>query len=625
MIISGIEKEKIGGHILKRYDELKSNRRVKEDLWLQCTQNYLSQFPEVWHQRAVKDARSARFMALSFDAVESNHSAIMSMLMPGDSWLGISPSVYGRLEYDDKAASQVKDLLLQQQEQIKFKSKMASLVKQAAIIGNAPYSVGWREDDIVDYPAYEQAMLAWQITTKEGWEQYNAEMELFDKKSAQAEEAGTPPPRRPSLVAPEPPAKTSELAYAGPSFEVGSAFDYLIDPYSPDPRHPLVFRRTWISQSELNSLSTRNKFGYAIYDNTENVHPVDRLTGPDSSTETQILNAFGLQAPPSDSIELIEAWGTIEIPSVNGGVDTYTSFVGAIANRGPLVRFEPTFMWSGKAPHGLCRYRDVPGQVYGIGALEPVLGLQDLINARVNQLIDIVSFSINQEFIGVDDGIIEDTFVSAPNRIHWAGNTDNLVPIRKDLGALNVAMSDLELLKQEFMRITKSIAPSTGSNTESATKTRQQGAAIGGDLGKIAAFIEDDTLSDIIDLMIELNVQYLDKGQAVRQLQDGQPVITQVSPEAVRKGWVCRVTGTRNTLDEQERLDKMLMFFQMVLGSPIMTSTVDVLALAKKVYEMFGFGDAGDIFNDEARANEIMDEMIRSGMIGNNAGQAQGQ
>jgi len=542
------------------------------------------------------------------------------MLMPGNNWLGLESSTPGRIEHNDQAAKDITGLLHQQHYQIGFKQDISLMVKQAAITGNAPYLVGWREEFTTNYPAYERAMASWQIVHKEAWDQYNKAMQGWEQQARIAQEQGAPPPPKPSLVAPEPPPGNPELAYSGPSFETGSIFDYIVDPYSPDPSNPLIFKRSWISKSVLDTLSTKNRFGYSVYEDVEDLPVLDRRTGQDAHTEVAMLNSFGLQAPPGDAVEIIECWGTIETNKEAGGKEAYTSFVGAIANRGKLCRFEPSYFWSGKSPNGLCKYRDVPGQVYGIGALEPVLGLQDLINVRVNQLIDIVSFSVNPEYKAVDDGIVEDQFSSAPNKVHWVGVIDNLVPLQKDFQSLNAAMADVEMLKAEFRNMVKSVGSGIGTQGESATKTRQAGAAIGGDLGKIATYIEDSALAPIIDLMIELNAQYLPPGTAVRMMEDGQPLIKQLSPESLRKGWVCRVTGTRHTLDKQERLDKLMMFTQLVMGSPLATAAVDLLELFKKIYGELDFGDEGAIFHDEARANEILDEMVKSGMLGNNAG-----
>ena len=618
MIIKSVNQEVLASQLLSRYEELKNARAVKEDIWLQCVDAFLCQFPDVWNERAEAEKRSARYVGMSFDAVESNHSAILSMLMPGDNWLGLEPSRAGHIEIDDEAAKDITSLLHQQHYQMGFRSDMSLLVKQAAITGNAPYSVGWRTESAVNYPAFEQAMQAWQVIHKEAWEQYNREMQAWEQQAQLAQAQGSPPPPRPSLTAPEPPPGNPELAYSGPSFETGSIFDYIIDPYSPDPTNPVVFKRSWLSQSAFDALSTRNSYGYSAYENAEDVQRVERKSGQDASSELAMLSAFGLEAPPGDAIEIIECWGTIETEKGNGEREAYTGFVGAIANRGSLVRFEPTYLWSGKSPHGMCKYRDVPGQVYGIGALENVLGLQDLINVRVNQLIDIVSFAVNPEYKAIDDGILEETFTSASSKVHWVGNLDNLVPLQKDLSGLGAAMADVESLKQEFRNMVKSVGSNSGPSSESATKTRQSGMAIGSDLGKIATYIEESTLTNIINLMIELNAQYLPEGTAVRMLEDGQPLIKQLSPEAIRKGWVCRVNGTRNTIDKQERLDKLMMFTQLVMGSPLATSAVDLLELLKKIYEELDFGDAGTIFHDEGRANEILGEMVRSGMLGNN-------
>lgn len=625
MIISSANEQRVVDYVVSRYRELKDARKVKEEVWMECVRAYLSDFSTVWDTRAKKEGRSARYIPLSFDAVETLHSQITAITMPGNHWIGMSASTPGKLKYDDEAADELKALLYQQIGRMGFARQYDILVKQLAIVGNAPYTVGWRKERVIDYPAFEAGMAQWEILHKKSWEEYSVAMEEWQRIARIAEASGQQAPPPPSLVAPEPPpADAKKIAYSGPSIEVGDIFNFVVDPFPTDNSHRLCIKRSWMSKAAMLRMAEKNAFGYSVYDNVDNVTPRERRTARDESHLNESYLAFGLQVPEAQQVDVLEAWGTMEIPGGSlDGRSTFVGFCACVANESTLVRFEPTFLWSGETPVRLATYRDVPGQVYGIGALEPALGLADLANVRANQNVDVVSFALSPEYKAVDDGIIAKTLKSAPAKVHMVGDINNLVPIEKNLTGLQLSMQDLVLLKNEFKMVTKSGSPLSGDSRESATKTKTDSMVLGTDIGKVAEHIETTVLREIVDLFVQLNCQYITKPEAARSLQKGQASFVLVSPESIRRGWVISVNGTRYATDKQERAQNLLMFQQLVTGNPMILPVVNLLNLIKKVYEELGFSDSDEIFNDEARADQILSEMIRFGMLG--SGGAQGQ
>jgi hypothetical protein len=365
-------------------------------------------------------------------------------------------------------------------------------------------------------------------------------------------------------------------------------------------------------------MSVKNQFGYSVYDNTSYLTSHDRSVSDDHNHLDTIYSAFGLQVPDSKDVELLSAWGTMEIPNGHeDGRDVFVSFTATVANDMTLLRFEPTFLWSGDSPAQLATFRDVPGQVYGIGALEPALGIQDLANVRANQNIDVVNYALNPEYKGVDDGYIRDRMTSAPSKVHWVGDINNLVPLDKDIRGLQMSMQDVLLLKDEFKLATKSGTPLGGNTSESATKSRLDARMVGADIGMVAEHIEETFLSKCLTLFVELNAQYITEPEIAKATQRGTSAFAYLSPEVIRQGWAILVRGTQYAADRQERSENLMMFFQLVMGNPLLVSAVDQLALARKVYSELGFSDGDDIFNDGEKANQILGEMIRYGLVGN--------
>lgn len=629
MIINGANHGQIVDYVTTKFRNLKDSRKVKEDIWMECVKAYMSDFPTIWNTRRDLEKRSARYVPLSFDAIETIEANLSAMVMPKGRWLDIGPTVQGALPYDDEAAEEMEALVYQQHDKMKFSREFKKFLKQLAIIGSAPYQCGWRKDRVIDYQAFEDAMVAWQLIHQEAWMQYQMAMEEWQRLAQIAKANGAPPPPRPSITMPEPPPAGSQdrdqIAYSGPTFMTGDMFNFVVDPFSTDRNHPLMIKKSYVPRSSLLALAQKNEYGYSVYDNVAGVEEREIRIARDQSHMVDHYSAFGLQVPDGMGVEVKEAWGTMEITNgMRDGRTVFTSFVATVANDSNLIRFEPTFMWSGDSPVGYGTYRDVPGQVYGIGALEMALGVQDLVNARTNQNIDVVNFAVNPEYKAVDDGFVDEDMVSAPSAIHWVGQIENLIPLDKNLTGLQISFADVTLLKNEFKMITKSGAPLSSDSSESATKTRLDARMLGGDIGKIAEHVESTVLVEIIEKQIQLTAQYMRKEEAVRSLQKGSSALLVISPKTSRMGWGVRVHGTQFAADRAERAENLMMFQQLVMGNPVALPAVKVTALLKKTYEELGFDDADQIFNDEQTSMDILSEMIKYGMVGSTAGATQG-
>lgn len=619
MIVSGVDQQSAVDFVVTKFDDFKEARKGKEEVWLDCVKAYLSDFNPVWDAKAKKYKRSRRFVPLSFDAVESQHSMFMSMMFNGDNWLGFEPDQPGRLPHDDDAADQLTPLILKQIRHMGFEREFGILLKQIQICGNAPYTVGWRKDNRVDYPAYDKAMAEWTIRNRELWRQYLAMQQAWKVQAQQAVAQGQPPPPPPEHLMPEPPPVNQKIAECGPTFQANDIFNFVIDPFSTDRRRALRIKRTFVSKAVLRRMAQKNDWGYSVYSNVEKIREAEYRGQNQDDFEVDRYRAFGMDMPKSTEVELLEAWGTMEIPGSYDGSEekTYVSHVCTVANRSTLIRFEPTFLWSGDAPVQLATYRDVPGQVYGIGQLEPLLGLQDLVNVRANQNVDIVAFTTNPEYKAVDDGIIKTNLVSAPNKVHLVGDINNLIPLEKNTQGLQLSFQDVEYLQREFGAMAKSQSPMGGKSSESATKSSLDAGAVNTDVAKIAAHIEDTVLFKTVDLFVQLNAQFLPKGTMVKSLQSGKVTFKEISPEVIRRGWLVKIRGSQYVADRQERTQNLMMEFQLFTGNPMIVPYVNILEFVKNIHQDNGFTDGDKVFNDAEKAQTIIAAMMQLGIFGN--------
>jgi len=623
VIVKGLNEEKMALFVVEKFDDLKEDRKEKEATWLECFDAYNSKLGDHWTERVVSEGRSARFIGESFAAVESLHSQYMNVLFPSsEEWFAAEAVVPGKLPFDDLAATQVQALLANQLRRGFFTKPAGSLLRQLQIFGNAPVGVEWKQRRAVDYPVYEKAMTEWTHEHHGKWMQYLAAEEEWKKAVQAAQESGQQPPPPPDKDMPEPPrAGMTDVVDRYPVLRVGDIFSFVQDPFSMDPEDPLVIRHSWVTLAALKRMGQPNKIGFQLYENLEDLVEVDRR-GEDDDEMTARYETMGLTVPEHSAIEVHEMFGSYEIPGARGEEDgadnVFIGFNITVANRTTVIRAEPTFLWSGEAAWFLVKYREPVGnEIYGKGQLEPGLGEQDLINARANQNIDIINHAIDPEFKAVDDDVVDGKLKSKPGRVRWVGSIENLVPLDKRLGGLNISLQDLEMLKNDFQRLTLSTSPLAGQARESATKSALDANSVSSEVTKIARYLEEHVFERILNRFMQYNAQFIEASETVKVVQQSGTAFTDLSPETIREGWAIKCRGAQHLVDRQERIQNFLMFLQLVSGNPVLLPAVNPIELTKTAYSILSLPDRPGLFNDEQRAGEIMHAMLASGMVGN--------
>lgn len=619
MIVPGANKEAIASYVREMFDKLRMNRLAKEEIWLECIRAYLCDFDQA--ELDASPNRSHRFYSLTHDAVESIHSQLMAMILPDDRWMFIEPEIPGKLPHDDKAAEQAYHLLDIRTKRSRFREVASSIIKQLAITGNCPYSVSLHQEYAANFPAFREAMVKWEQLNREQWMLYMEQRRQYEMAAREAQRLGLEPPPPPvDLAIPELPAVTDqELVYSGPRMEMGDLFNFVVDPYSTDPRTALRIRRIWVSRETIKQLAEKNESGYAVYegiDKLDTLTETDMATAKDAHITDRIANAYGLTMPSKDAVEMYEAWGTMEIPMGDSdGRSTFVAYTATVAN-GQTIRFEPTFFWTGEAPLQLATYNNVPGQVYGIGPIEPNLGLQSLANARANQLVDVAAYAINPEKVIVLDGVINPRLTSAPGRNHPAADVKNMKVLEKDMRGVQIGHQDLELVAREFRAMTKAMSPMMGRGSQTATRTALDANIIGTDLGKIAGWIEDTFITKALDLYVQIDRQFMDRNEIAKYTQSPDSPLKDLSPESFMAGMAIRARGSKHFADRMEQAQGLAAFISMTANSSILAPAVNFLHLGRKYYQLLGFHDVDEAFNSPERAQQILDQMFEAGLIG---------
>lgn len=598
--------DKIVQYVNDKTKTLKDNRRELESRWQLCVEAYASKFSnDAWVARAIADNRSARYISLTWDAVQNVVAQLMAMVFPNERWFNVEPGRRGGFVMsDDMDAPKVEHLLRYQHDEMKLKAQCRRMFTWLVVTGNCPWAMYWAKESSLDYPAYTKAMQDWQQKQLQTMQAFNQAKDEWLKQAGMAQAMGQPMMQPPPPPPPEMdmPAPTESLIYEGPRLVIGDPFNFVMDDCGNDELTAFRAIQTWRTKAYLKHLSKMDETGYSVYENLEQVQDAERYKDDYFARNPSIAQAFGMVLPNSGAVGLIEACGDFEMNlNVTGNDNQYIrSWVAVVANNRTLLKFEPTHLWR-REPHlQLARLIDQPGQVYGGGLVENALGLVDATNVRLNQILDAAAVSINPEMKVYDDGVYDPELAeSGPGAQHIVGDMNNLQPLQKNLQGLSLAFTEVGLLMGLVQQMFRSPNAGASQNGDaSATRTARDTSIMGGSLQDIARYVEENALIQILDMQLQHSQQYLDEEIVVKIVQEGMEDWHTVTPEIVQRRWRMRVTGSANQMLKEKRLQDLMMFLQLTSGNPLIVQSgrVDIMYLYKRVYEDMGFVDGDKVF-----------------------------
>ena len=607
-IVRGQE-QKVVEYVNSQVETLKSARKGRETIWLECMEAYLSKFSATWVARAEKDRRSARYMAEIWDSVETATAQLAAIVWPNEEWFKIAPGRLGGTDLaDDEDADSVALYLRHQHEHMRLRQEVLKLIKWLVITGNCPWSMVWHVENSVDYPAYAQAMNLWAKQQAAAYKQYEQAMTQHAVISRIAMTKGLPPPPPPMIDEPERPVQPEGIAYEGPRLIVGDPFNFVIDDTANNPITAFRATTIWRTKAYLARMGETDETGYAVYENLHKVRDAEQVRQDDDSQNQALATAFNQQLPPKDCVRLVEAVGDFELPGTDadGSKTLHRSFIATVANNKELLRFEPTHLWSREPHQQLATLISCPGQTYGIGLVENVLGLQDAINVRSNQILDAAAVAINPESKAFDDGVFDpEEAESGPGAVHMVGSMDNLQPLDKNLSGLGLAFSEVAMMTASLQQKTRAASPASNRNYEmSATEVARDTSVAGANLQEIAHAVEENALLPILRMQLQYNQQYMTEDVIFRVVQMSVPSLVNVNPQTVRRKWDLKVIGSLNQMLKEKRIQDLKEFFQLVSGNPTALydpltgmPRIDLQYLMKRLYEEIGFTDSDRVFN----------------------------
>jgi len=219
---------------------------------------------------------------------------------------------------------------------------------------------------------------------------------------------------------------------------------------------------------------------------------------------------------------------------------TYTQY------RRRIARVENTLLAAGYNPYAHCRvpvlftsYTKIPGEVYGMGVIEPVYGLTEALNGNLSRLADKLNIGLNQRFIydasrNVDLGDLQD--VNVPNALIASyGDPSNYlyeipvtVPTPGDYGLLPLYQSAIEVGANVSDAYHRGVGTPTGNSTATGIQSVIQESNKG--ISLLVRQVSEDILEPALQ-MTASNIQQFITDEIEVRITDEPPMIPKVQSQ----------------------------------------------------------------------------------------------
>ncbi|MGD9581664.1 MAG: portal protein, partial [Vampirovibrionia bacterium] len=359
-------------------------------------------------------------------------------------------------------------------------------------------------------------------------------------------------------------------------------FDIVFDPSFSNWQDGLVIHRSYRTIEQIKN--------NPVYINTDEIELSDN-----GSVERFSLNSDmdDHNEKPDNMVKLYSAYGDFKIDD-----KVYYDYIAVVANDKYLIRFERNPY--PEKPFIFCTYEQIPNKLYGIGAIEPGLGIQYLVNTFSNQKADVMSLIINGMWAYVDDGIIDpEEIVAKPGALIAVKDPNNIKPLHPDT-TVSLSYNEIAQLKSEYQEVTGATKYFTGGPSIDFKKTATEVAALQSAgvvrFSEVIQNIEQNALKRAIKLVFAYNSAFNYSDGTTSVINNGFGPMYQYDKTIFMDAYNFRVIGANSSISRDIRVNKLIEFIKMVGSSPLVAQQVNLIELIRHLYRELGFKDENNVF-----------------------------
>lgn len=480
--VSTLDQDKVVAAVVQKWSDMQKILQPRYFFMQECQLAWERKWGETWNE--ISDGRSHRFIPKAFQTVETAVSQYLQQLMPNPHFFDVK----GRTKNDNQNSPSVKAKLLWDHYRTGFRKDFGRFVHSACVHGVVPWTVQWQTKKAM-FSDEEGFALRQQL------QQLGLEVEVNDP-------AGLGYPTQ------------EKTTFEGTKLVVGDPFNFAIDRHADDPEFAFRVNRTLQTYEFIKAKwgDLKDENGKPIYRNLDKLTESSHHNYQTSDAVRRAIDAsMGYSPIPEDRVELFTFCGDLQIP----GTGFYHNIFGVIANREHLLRFSVNPYAHGLPPWQL--FTLIPDSYdpcgYGPGLIEPSLGLFDLVNVRVNQVVDANALAISPPLGVVRDGITDyNQIVWGPMEQIVMKQPGNVTPMLVPKEAMQLAMPEINYANQEIANTSGAMSGSSGGN---ASVDQAQAAQVGAVSGERIKNLQAEGLTKILKMQLSLNQQLMDPNNPI--------------------------------------------------------------------------------------------------------------
>jgi Bacteriophage head to tail connecting protein len=581
------------------YKDWHDRRRVKTDKFLECWAVYFDT-PEaqdwlrggtVRHTRgdATVSWRHKVSSGKAYDIVETILPYLMAATFPNRDWFDMQP----RMPIFDPKVQEylgiMKTFMHLKLDEAGFKNIYEIFLRQMIVTGTSVIAIPWRSES----RPYRR----------------NVRVRTQGLDTIQTEEI-------------------EKTYYNAPDISVEDMINTYLDPDAVNASSARIIRRMTMSRAQLARLVEDDVYNLGDINDIKGYRLSKVGAGGNEESLFEVRDDFfGItrqSAKASDVIEVFEFWGDIELSDI-ALYDCVITWAGD-----KLLRVETNPFWGGK-PFIVGTYTPVIGSPYGLGALEPILGLLHEKAAIKNQRLDGAELSLNPMWGIINDGVLDPTgFAAMPGNVIPMGDRNSLFPLTDNLNFVNVAIQEETLIEQEIDRRTGTGSfIGSGAARQGERVTAQEIIALreagGNRLSGIHRHIETEVLLPLLQRVYEYMQQFIvrDEMVPIRTRDSDQLQFAYVGMDELAHDMRIRPTGADHVADREFELRQRIDWLALVSQNEMMAANVNWDEVLNDFTQRFIGGESAKRFIKSAEDSQKEQEQMMQSQLPPEVAQAQ--
>jgi len=327
----------------------------------------------------------------------------------------------------------------------------------------------------------------------------------------------------------------------------------------------------------------------------ENRTKITSLTSGDSvKAEAFMIDGFGtaLEYYSSDFIEILEFHGDLYDRETG---DFFKNHIITVVDRTHVIRKVPNPSWKVGSGIRHTGWRQRPDNLYSMGPLENLVGIQYRIDHLENlkaDVFDMVAYPVLKI-----RGEVED-FDYGPNERIYTSDEGDVTFMHPDVTALNadIQIQVLENRMEEYAGAPKQAMGIRTPGEKTAFEVQTLENAAGRIFQNKTSYFEETFVEKILNDMLEVSRRQMNQADLIRVMDDEMDValFEKITKEDLTANGKLRPMGARHFAKQAQMFQNLNGFANSAMGQdPAINAHISGIGIAKAVEELLGFEKFG--------------------------------